>query len=305
MSRTAVIYLDGEYITPDSKSLGRAPAPFFSVKMKPLGQLGVDTATRIYGDEMTFAQYSELGIVIGEYTGEIQFAEPQTGWSYVWDFSAGTFTVTDASAVSTQYTGRYTWESLAITWAVLQSHNFSVLISASFDKPVFLIGNRINTNRSIERNDFVWGQFEKYILDAMKWFFIRMNVAKDGIDDFGIKDAPAPHDYGNYSYDGVYNDYRTCLIALVIDLAAIGVYDQNMLLNEHNAAATRQVVEKAGNMADIQTTLMIHLFAAITLNGHAPYVEPWLLWQLFQWQGSGRAVSTRERIFDLSPLWNG
>ena len=237
MERNGLMYADFSYRAIDNKSLGRAPSPFYSVKMKPVGQIGIDKTTVLRGDEMTFADYSGLGIVIGDYAGAIQFAEPQAGWTYEWNVSAGIFTVTDASAVSTQYAERYTWESLAITWAVLQSHNFVVIISAAVDRPAFLSGKRLDTKRNIEGQAFVWGQYDKYLLDAMKRFFLQMLKAKDGFTDFGVTDTQPGQKTD--TYDGIYSEYANVLIALIKDLSTSRDY-KNMLLSEHNTAGERQ-----------------------------------------------------------------
>ena len=71
-----------------SKSLGRAPQPMTSVRLKPLGTLGIDQDRTIYGDEATVSLMSSLGILWG--------ADVPTAWdmsaddmSWPWNVSMG------------------------------------------------------------------------------------------------------------------------------------------------------------------------------------------------------------------------
>lgn len=288
-------------ITVNNSSLGRVRHPFYTVLIKPLGQLGFDADQLMRGDEITCDELEALRIIWG-YPVPEEYSELHEGWGYVWDIGAGVFTVTTDSHASTIRTGIRTISDLAVSVDVFESAQFIIKLSAAYDFDVFLVARKVVENKVSTLLGYRWGEADAYLSAVFHALFGRMLLRipeNDSVIDGGNQLIVI--DQGEL-YDGEYQ-MRSLLLAVIQDLAQNGQYPNNLRPGQQGIHGQRQAVAHQGLLAQGGDLLTIYLFAAKLLNGEQPVFEPWMLYNIFVWFVQGREVESRNRTFDLSPWW--
>lgn len=312
MSRGAIPQREwGSGLGTVTSSMSRAPKPFFSVKLKNLGQLDLKIPATYYGDELTWGILGGLNIKWGNET-TLLYDGLQPGWSYVWNLGRKTFTVTDDKGTAVVHQNVVTMSDLGITCDILESHNFQIYIDASFDNDAFLIcwiykkgyppdpdnpydpddpddpTNQTPTVTSIIQM-FSWGEADKYLNSIMKIAFGRLiGISKKVVDQTIVITSDES------------TIQRQILSAKVFNLSGTGFYPQNLLQGDQSISLTRKTLIRQAEMWILGNALMITSLASLNQIS-APYVAPWLLWDLWRWIGRSNVVVTKDRCFDLIP----
>jgi hypothetical protein len=287
------------------RQLGRTPLPYFSVKFKHLGHVGKPFAD-YYGDEITWGQLGSLRIPWGNST-VIKYSALQPGWTYWWEIGTWDFTVTDDVGNVIVEKVR-TLSDLGITWEIFESHQFSIHISGKFENEAFLIawryrrgtggpgdpggpGDWFEPSIQIHMMPYLWGEFEKYLLEYIHIEHRRLTPADHA--------EAADVQYIDADMTGL---IRSLVFAHVVTLSATGNFPAELLQKDINTVVERVLDDRKAESYLIGNLLMIQVFASID-NMSKPVFEPWMLWHLWQWMGKSGVVVSRERVFDLSPWW--
>lgn len=256
---------------------------------------------------MTWDEFGSLQVPWGD--GEtVTYEEPQIGWTYVWDVGRKTFTVTDNTGTATVHAGINSVSDLCISWNVLESPQFSVVLNANFENDAFLIGWRYKKGHIPPGQEDIWnipdrsGEVcyfgfcygDSYLMDDA--FHIHFGRLVD------IEKLNCEHDDSVLGVDGSGTDRQPLLSLVKSDLASYCRYPANFLPGQNAASAARQVRQWTATMLAIGDPLMIAIFASI-MNMSSPVYEPWMIWKLWQWYVQESQVITRDRCFDLSPMW--
>lgn len=274
-----------------SKSFGRPPEPFFSVRLKPLGAIGIDRDVIIYGDEATLDFMSELKIPWGN-------AEPavwdslQAGWQWSWNVRTKLLTIRDASGNITLRQSA-SWSELAVAADVLESHQFLYRFDGASLPDVFLIATKENGSRKADGEDILWGEFDRYLSAAYHALFGRLCHWLDGPGYGKADDAP---------YTAI-EDLRKAISAKVGELSANGLWPQNLLLAAAGGIGVPKKVPREAMVTALGKYLMLSMLTASMLQADKPCYEPWMLWQMFKWLQKSTYIELEDKIFDLSPNW--
>lgn len=291
----------------------KPPLPYFSVRMKHLGHLGLKIPAEFIGGSMT---WDELGSIILRWgTNEtLLYTVPQPGWTYKWDIGLGRFIVTDSNGNATIHEHIKTISDLGISWDILESPQFSIHLTANFENTAFLIGWRYKKGYPPNPDDpyypddpdnpvsspeyygitalIQWSEVDKYLNSVLHIVYGRL--IESSINDGGNQDASVTIDLTGY--------FRDILFAEAGNLTASSNYPLDLYKASEAMTGNKEFLMRYVEMAFIGDLLMIHLFASIS-NGSKPVFEPWMLWELWRWLGQGTVVISRDRTFDLSPWW--
>lgn len=281
-----------------TKTLGRLPLPFFSVRLKLAAHIGVEFGD-ITGNNLTWKKAMYLKIRYGTGT-EIKYPSLQVGWTYKWNISSGEFVVTDDKGATTKTTC-WSISELGICWEIVRSIQFVIIVDAHFEDDWIKIaqvaakpdihGGDDGKTRDYSVLDIPWSFVEKYVNDTQHFRARRLIDGEDMYD-------------GEYicSFDISYV-IKTCLYASVADLVSSGSYPTNFLDAYKDLPAERAQIARIGQAVENYELLMIKYFATI-MNAGNPVLEPWMLFNVWWWKGEGgNPPPARERIFDLSPWW--
>lgn len=299
--RNGAMFIEIAGTTVNNPSLARAPHPFYKVRIKPLGQLGFDADRIKRGNELTCDDIDALRIPWG-YTVPAEYTELHDGWSYVWDLGVETLIVTDEMHIANIHPGIKTISDLAITFAVFESEQFVIKLSASAEFDVFLVATKMMESKASSQDIYRWGELDRYLSSSFHIAFGRM---LDWLSEFD-----SVTDGGNQLiiieqgelYNGGYQ-LRSILLATIRALVQSGKYPNNLLTGQQGKVGERQLITHQGLIAEAGQIVLIYLFAGKLLNGSNPIFEPWMLYKIFQWFVLGRNIKNRDRIFDLSPWW--
>ena len=290
-----------------SKSLGRAPQPMASVRLKPLGSLGMDRDLTIHGDEATVSLMSSLGILWG--------ADVPTAWdmpadavSWRWNVRTGVLTTVHADGSETTRIAR-TWQSLAVAIDVLESHAFVYFFDAASYASAFLVASRELSARKAWSIDLLWGEVEKYLTETFHIFFTRLQdwLATRQVSESDAPIPNEPHGKPEAQENRAVEELRQWLLAEVRRLIADGVYPRSIYEDADALVAVpkkdvREAVAFVFGKYVFAALLTMSLFMG-TKNLGKPCYEPWMLWQMFKWISRSTILDLEEKIFDLSPNW--
>lgn len=288
-------------------SMGRTPRPFFSVRLKNLGHIGV-TFGDLIGGTITMAQFGSLGLPWGIST-TLLYAAPEIGWTYIFNRGEKTFTVTDSGGVVTVHSDIKTFSDLGISWAVFESPQFKIVLNSKFETEVFLSAWKYRNGQIPpgQENPYPEGIPQKMGRpDPWFWSLVDSYLnATGGHADYErlfdleliepLKSAAVP----TIDASGL---ARTVLFAAVNDLSADCLFPSNLFTGVNAAVCARTMLNKAAKKAVIGDWMMIAAFASI-MNASKPVLEPYMLWKLWQWVATGKVIIKRDRCFDLSPWW--
>jgi hypothetical protein len=278
-----------------SKSLARSPEPFFRVRMKPLGSLGVDGDIVVYGDEATVDFMSALEILWGT-TEPAAWDALQDGWQWTWNIRMKKLTITDAKGNVTVRRVT-TWSALGVAAAVLESHQFVYYFDGGAFMDAELLAERDKTARPAAACSITWGEFDRYLSAVYHALFLHMRDWLAAIGD--AAGTPAEQTYSAIA------DLRKAITAKIGTLAADGVWTQNMFSGASAILGTPHKETRAAMMAALGKYLMVSLLTASMLQAGKPCYEPWMLWQMFRWLQQSTTFELDDKIFDLSPNWGG
>lgn len=277
-----------------SKSIERPPEPFFSVRMKPLAQIGINRTLLVYGDEATPDFTDSLSLAFGD-TAPNGWDVLMPGYTYTFNVGRKQFAIADESGSVLAIRRVDTLHDLQIEAAVLESHQFIFLIDASFMKAVYPIVRRKIKESPTTIEVYQWGEFDRYLSKTFHAAFLRV-YAWLGEDDRTGKDL--------YEAVGVVTELRGIVFAVVRDLAQRAEFQQNLLAATRNFSAVRRENIKRAALMHFANLLMLHAIAAGILTGFKPCVEPWMLWGMFKWAQLSTIIPREDdKIFDLSPWW--
>lgn len=293
--------LSGGGVGDASKSVGRCPRKIDIVRMKALAHLGVNFHTEFYGDTMRWDDLASVGLYSGVNTMAVTYPRLEPGWAYEYDAVGGVFTVTDQSGnVTRKRIGNLS--EMGIVAEILVSHQFRVYYSARFINDAFLVAWIKRRNQGIDgglkddtvrQQGYILSYVDQFFSETMPWRCGRMGIAaflqpepennieqdlQDPADEPEVlcSKSPARAATGDYS-----------------DMAIKGPGEKTGRIDKNRNA----IVDVAmGEM------VMVAAFASLT-HMSKPVYEPWMLWELWKWLGSGELVELVEKIFDLSPRW--
>lgn len=274
-----------------SRSLRQPPKPYVSVDMLNLIRLLPPETITIQG-ELIWKYLEVMGIPWGD-AETLLYMEPQPGWTYLFDWDARKFIITDDIGLVTVRENIQSLSELGISWSILESDQFFIRAIGYFTGDAFLIAKRQDGRRQSQRGEYQWGQVDAYLNSVMHAAYGRLWL--------GAFPAAAGGEFTQEISGQTW--FCDILLPSIISLAAAGMYPVNLQVGKQGKTGTRPIPTRSGQMQQIGSLVMIYLFASKTLNGSDPVIEPWLLWKLFQWFGQGTASQQEERIFDLSPWW--
>ncbi len=293
LTRAGIMVSDMGWMTMQNRSMENTVRPYFANMMKPLGHFLAQPPITIYGDQLNWDMMDSVRVKWAN-SEILQYPELLPSWSYVWDVGSSKFTVTDDANASTVRLNVHALSDLGICWDILESHQFSLLLSASYDTAPFPTGPKVFSNRAIEISGYIWGQLEHYLSGGQH---VKFDMMTDSILN-GI---------GNGDQNLVYSYYdfmRSVLFASVNELNfANKNYPVSIINGKEAIAGSKEQIDRNGQMQQIITLLMIRAFAFKLLNGDYPCFEPWMIYSIWRWLGEYRAVELSDRIFDLSPWW--
>lgn len=280
-----------------SKSLGRAPR-VINTRFKPIGSFGHDKTIVVYGDEATLDFIDSLYVPWGE-NEPSSYDSLQQGFSYVWNIGKKTLTISNENGEVTVVRKINTITDLCIDVNIFESHQFIFFIDAFFEPEAFLIATRLMSNRNSQYMLYSWGEFDKYLRALFhasysrlyKWLSSSAEAELDGANEV-------------YSY-GAFDEVRTFINALILDLTQSGQFDMNLLSGSKELSSNRKEVIQKAVLLEIGQNLMIYAISISILSASNKYCyEPWMLWTIFKWIGEGSNSNiNRNKIFDLSPNW--
>lgn len=323
--------LSGGYMGNATKDLEECPRGVDIVRMKALGHIGVNFHAEYYGDTMTWRELSSVGFHCGD-AAIVKYPALEAGWTYVYDAVGGQFIVTDASgAVTSERVGNLA--DLGIVLEILCSHQFKVVYSARFINDAFLIARRKRRNEGADGNGsggnggggnggsngggngsgsggnggggvwpnddamrypaYVLSYVDQFFNETMPWRCNRVGMAafdqpkiENNVAQTLHKPATEPEVLRSKSpARAATGDYS--------DMAIKGASGKTGSIDKNRNAVVDVVM---GEM------VMIAVFASLMYMSK-PVYEPWMLWGLWKWLGSGDAIESAEKIFDLSPRW--
>ncbi len=312
MDREALPQLDWIGMNNDSYSLGMPPAPFFSVRMKPLSHIGLKIPANYYGGTLTWGELGGLGIPWGN-NEVVHWDGLQPGYIYKWEIPSLMFTVFNelGAVISSQKVT--TVSDLGITWDILESPQFWIRVTGDYQKYPFLVAWYLKKGVPTDPEEPEDPEdphpphdptkyMTRGIMQEIKWSFVDkylgdvMHVSFDRLID------RMEHVVVDFSLSSYVSLYKSIVSARIAELSASGNFPNNLLMRDINSPATKQLIDRNSEAFALNSLVMISLFASIG-NASKPVYEPWMLWKLWQWYGKGSVVLTRERIFDLSPWW--
>ncbi len=283
-----------------SRSLGRAPQPLTSVRLKPLGALGIDKERVIYGDEATVSVMSSLGTLWGD-AAPTTWDMPVDAVSWRWNVRTGVLTTSYADGSKSTRIVK-TWQSLAVAVDVLESHAFSYVFDAAWYRTAFLVASREESAREAWSIELLWGEVEKYLTKTFHILFMRLQdwllARRVAQESLGKPDAQE---------ERAIEDLRRWLLAKMCQLVTDASYPLNIYEDaDAFAAAAKKEVREA-----VVLILGRYVFATLftmslfmgTKNLAKPCYEPWMLFQMFKWFSRRTIFDLEDKIFDLSPNW--
>jgi hypothetical protein len=302
--RDGIFYPDlGQVIIPNP-SLQRQPSPYFSVRMKGLSQIGHDADTLIYGDELTWDDIEALKIPWGN--SELQrYSNLEPNYSYVWNIGTRTFSVADASGNAISFSNIKSISDLGISWDILESHQFIILLTASYDWDAFLISKKINPENISDSVSYIWGQGDAYVKGATHFLPGAIRNRKDA----------APGETAVGVHQSAECRVRQILLSKALALYASGRFPSNMDIQIRDRIANRLAITHSGTNTNLGKLLMVHMFTSNKMIGTFPDSYPWMLFKTFRWlwddDNSGQPYDPNgpgeariyDRTFDLSPWW--
>ena len=307
MARDGLLQLTCLGMGGKNKSMGRCPRPSNPIRLMYLGHLALKVPSIFYGGSMTWDELGSLKIPWGD-NETVIYDTVQAGWTYVFDVGLKRFTVTDNNGTATVYNGITTISDLCISWDILESPQFSIVINGTFENIAFLIAWKYRKwqvppgedpgnipARSGYQFPYFFSYVDQYLSEngvSSKYYRLLDISPIDGVTD-GVT---VSLDASGYA--------REVLLAKIKDLSADCNFPANYFEGKNAAVAAKQIIEKQAIIESVGEWLMIAAFASI-MNASKPVYEPWMLWHLWQWLGQGTVVIKRERVFDLSPRWGG
>lgn len=290
-----------------SKSLQRPPAPYFSIRLKPLDSLGMDANRVVYGDKATPDFLDTLAIVWG---GAVPPTADrlQSGYAYIYNVGHGKLYIYDASNQLVVTREINAWSDFKLAAEVIESNQFQFFFDASFHECVFIPASRQPNADPGEAPEFVWGEFDKYLQSEYHIIFTRLcrwllaEAERPARDKSGEPDVLDGLTVPDCEYEGVL-ELRDFLLALVRDLTQSGYFRCNIAPYSNELAAPKEWKELGGLATAIGNYLMIYALSASLFLGNKPCYEPWMLWQMFKWLQRSSLIELDERVFDLSPRW--
>jgi hypothetical protein len=310
--------LSGGYLDKSSKSIRRCPQGIDLVRMKALGHLGVNFYEEYYGDTMNWREFESIGLKHGSNLA-VKYPQLQTGWTYYYDAIGKVFTVTDDNGRQTSEKIN-TLSDMGIVWDILSSHQFKIYFSARFINDAFLIawvkkrgyvydddGKIIDPNYPHDPNDPNYNVPKDdttinlgYLLAYVDQFFnetLHYRCSRIVKNEFK---QPEPE---NKITQLLCEPEKTEILRTSVpvrsatgdysDMAIKGPDVKFVLANKKRNAIIDMILGEF---------LMVVFFASI-MNMSKPVYEPWMLWGLWKWLGSGKPIESIEKIFDLSPRW--
>jgi len=278
-----------------SKSLARPPELFFRVCLKPLGSFGIDADVIVYGDEATMDFISALNILWGDNDPAV-YDTLQANWKWVWNVSRKQLSITDAAGKTT-FRKVGTWSDLCIAADVLESHQFVYLLDGGAFMEPFLLAEKEKITRKTATSSILWGEFDRYVSVAYHALFLQLRGWLISVDD--TSGTPATQTYS------AVEDLRMAITAKIRNLAADGVWLQNLLSGATDIVGTPHKAVRSALVIAVGKYLMVSLLTASMLKADKQCYEPWMLWQMFQWLQHSTTFELDDRIFDLSPNWGG
>jgi len=283
-----------------------------SEALNPLRLFLLDKTSTIVAQSQTlfWDTFEALGVAWGDST-TLRYAEPETGWTYVWNVSTGVFVVTDAVGVATAYTDVTTISGLGVSWAVLESAQFSLMINAvsTTDTTTVLAfprGLKANRSRAGAKQAYDHNSSAYLAIGTQHAIFNRLSYSGySGNSDYTADDGTVEITT-NTAFLGD-------ILVFSILLSEAGGLLQATVPRSHylqgggsSHEGTRTRADKASLMVSSYSYLMIALFAQSKLSaGESRIVyEPWMLYEIFRWYFNVTRITTVDRrIFDLSPRW--
>jgi len=276
-----------------SKSLGRPPKPYCSVKLKPIGSIGQDETVIVYGDEATPDFTDAIDVLFGDAQPET-WDSLQAGYSYVWNVGRKILTIKDAAG-NLQSSRKITaWCDLAVTAEVLESHQFTYVIDGSYTPDAFFIATRQMSMRNSCMMLVQWGEFERTLDMGFHIAYVRLQ-------NWLTKDDAAGSD--SYLCAGGVETLRNFICALMRDLSQSAIFSQNLQIAPEDVRGKTIKADKTAMVTAIGKYLMIYTLSSSLLLSDKYCYEPWMLWQMFKWLQRTAHVEVEDKIFDLSPNW--
>jgi hypothetical protein len=303
--RNSLMYSDVLGFDNGSRSLAGRDTAINPLRLYPLS--GVETTE---GDSLTWGALKKYGREWG-ISQDILYSTVQTGYTYVWNLTTNTFTVTDADGNITTYTNCKDPKDLRVSWGVFTSAQFYIKLLDGTNNAIFLIGTHptrggisiLNTvgqfmyNNFLEDGDIhaVFDQLASYsAIDSAKTYTSTSEEAFSTKENTIIGAICDPETF-----------IPTILISKADNLQSTNLYPIDVSLTDEQLNSTRTLPERNSHSYQAATYLMIALFAQNLLSSDTDIVyEPWLLWAAYQWYFNTVHTTTNSRqIFDLSPGW--
>ncbi len=294
---TGVVFQEQTGLPASSKSLGRAPAPYFSVRTMPFGAMDKSRDVRVYGDAATMTFMTSLSIPWGPATpSSVDVLVP--GWSWVWDIHRAKLTVTDASGAVTVRKAS-TWSELAVSMGVISSHQFIYYFDGEDAPDPFLIATRPIPRRTTGRDGITWGENEKYVLGDFHVLFHRMTA---WLTEDGILGQEPPE------FDAVEELWKAIVVATrEIEATGYFPYEADLANIEYQTVAKPKKEARKAMLERLGKWLFCAALTASLLGGtdnHGnPCYEPWMLFAMWKWLQGPRNPEHDDGMFELSPCW--
>lgn len=292
--------LSGGYLPKVSSSLNRCPRGIDRIRMKALGQIGVNYHAEYYGDEMTWTEFESIGIIHGNST-IVKYPQLNAGWTYYYDAVGGIFTVTnDKGNVTVEKI--HTLSDMGIVWEILSSHQFKIYFSAKFIDDAFLIAwikrRGSDYDPTNPKDDMSISQ--GYKLAYVDQYF---NETLHNRCDRIVQSESEPVNLKNTVTQSLQEPIEIHDLRSNTPMRnATGDYTAMAIKGPDNIFSLATKQRNAAIDLVLGEFMMVAFFASI-MNMSKPVYEPWMLWSLWKWLGSGSITESVERIFDLSPRW--
>ncbi len=301
--------LSGGYLDKSSKSVRRCPRGIDLVRMKALGHLGVNFHEEYYGDTMAWFELESIRLKHGN-SSTVKYPQLQTGWTYYYDAIGKIFTVTDDKGVQTSEKIN-TLSDMGIVWDILSSHQFKIYFSARFINDAFLIawvkkrgyvydddGKIIDPDDTIPKDDTIIDL--GYKLAYVDQFF--NETLHHRCSRIVKKEFKQPESENRITQVLCEPKKAEILRTSVPVRRATGDYSDMAIKGPEVKFVMANKKRNAIIDIILGEFLMVAFFASI-MNMSKPVFEPWMLWGLWKWLGSGKPIESIEKIFDLSPRW--
>lgn len=285
-----------------SPSLKLCPRKIDIVRLKALGHMGINFHEEYFGDTLTWWELTSAGLGYGNNL-VTKYQTLEVGWTYELDAVSKIFTVTDSIGNKTSVKIK-TLSDLGIVRAIFESHQFRIYFSASFINDAFLIASIKRRNggdggAEDETKDdtsmyppYLLAYVDQFFIEKLHWKCKRLvsdECRVPQLENIITQEITAPKEVqilrsnvpvrsatGNFSDMAIYAPKVKCSLAqkqrnVIIDI----------VLGEF---------------------LMIAYFASL-IHMNKPVYEPWMLFGIWKWLGSGDPILSIEKIFDLSPRW--